>query len=62
MCLNDIFSDSFFSLLPNHLSCPKDQFVVLYLLQVIIVLIQDYNWEIRHHLTVCRCGLDHILY
>ena len=25
--------------------------------QVIIVLIQVYNWEIRHHSTVCRCGL-----
>ena len=22
-----------------------------------IVLIQFYNWEIRHHSTVCRCGL-----
>ena len=22
-----------------------------------IVLIQVYNWEIRHHSTVCRCGL-----
>ena len=29
--------------------------------QVIIVLIQVYNWEIRHHSTVCRCGLDDIL-
>ena len=31
-------------------------------LQVIIVLIQVYNWEIRHHSTVCRCGLADILY
>ena len=31
--------------------CRKDQFPVLYFLQVIIVLIQVYNWEIRHHST-----------
>ena len=31
-----------------------------YCLQVIIVLIHVYNWEIRHHSTVCRCGLVYI--
>ena len=30
--------------------------------QVVIVLIQVYNWEIRHHSFVCRCGLADILY
>ena len=30
-------------------------------LQVIIVLIQVYNWEIRHHSLVCGCGLVDIL-
>ena len=42
--------------------CRKDQFAVLNFLQVIIVLIQVYDWEIRHHSTVCRCGLADILY
>ena len=31
-------------------------------LQVIIVLNQVYNWEIRHHSKVCRCRLADILY
>ena len=31
-------------------------------LQVVIVLIQVYNWEIQHHSLVCRCGLADILY
>ena len=30
--------------------------------QVIIVLIQVYSWEIRHHSLVCRCGLAEVLY
>ena len=38
----------------SSLPCRKDQFAVLYFLQVIIVLIQVYNWEIRHHSTVCH--------
>ena len=29
---------------------------------VLLLLIQIYNWEIRHHSTVCRCGLADILY
>ena len=28
----------------------------------VIVLIQVYNWEIRHYLLVCCCGLADILY
>ena len=28
----------------------------------LIVLIQVYNWEIRHHSLVCRCGLADFLY
>ena len=42
--------------------CRKDQFAVLNFLQVIIVLIQVYDWELRHHSTVCRCGHADILY
>ena len=34
----------------------------LVLLPLLIVLIQVYNWEIRHHSLVCRCGLADILY
>ena len=36
-------------------------FAVLNFLQVIIVLIQVYNWEIRHHSMVCHCALADIL-
>ena len=42
--------------------CRKDQFAVLNFLQVIIVLIQVNDWEIRHHSTVCCCGLADILF
>ena len=42
--------------------CLKDHSAVLYFLQVIIVQIQVYNWEIRHNSTVCRCGLADVLY
>ena len=31
-------------------------------LQVVIVMIQVYNLEIRHHSLVCCCGLGDILY
>ena len=51
----------FFCLLLHRLavriSLPFYDFV-----QVIIVLIQVYNWEILHHSTVCRCRLADILY
>ena len=42
----------------------KDQFAVSYFSTSLIVLIQVYNWEIRHHSLVCCCGLAcwHILY
>ena len=33
-----------------------------YCLQVVIVLIHVYNWEIQHHSTVCRCGLADIFF
>ena len=56
-----IFFVLFFSLLLHRLAVRKDQFAVLYFLQVIIVLIQVYNWEIRHHSTVRRCLLADIL-
>ena len=56
-----IFFVLFFSLLLHRLAVRKDQFAVLYFLQVIIVLIQVYNWEIRHQSTVRRCVLADIL-
>ena len=31
-------------------------------LQVVILLLQVYNWEIRHHSLVCHRGLADILY
>ena len=34
----------------------------LYFSASLIVLIQVYNWEIRHHSLVCCCGLADILY
>ena len=58
---NHIFFVLFFCLLLHGLavriSLPFHIF-----LQVLIVLIQVYNWEIRHHSLVCRCGLADILY
>ena len=61
VCLNIYIFVLFFSLLLNRLAVRKDQFAVLYFLQVIIVLIKVYNWEIRHHSTVRRCVLTDIL-
>ena len=40
----------------------KDQFAVSYFSTCLIVLIQVYNWEIRHHSLVCCCELADILY
>ena len=63
MCFRWPFQYIFFSfilLLTSSSPCRKDQFAVLCFLQVIIVLIQVYNWVIRHHSTVCCCGLDDI--
>ena len=42
--------------------CRKDLFAVSYFSTSLIVLIQVYNWEIRHHSFVCCCGLADILY
>ena len=38
-----------------------NQFAVLYFSSSLIVLIQVYNWEIRHHSLVCCCGFADIL-
>ena len=43
VCLNIYFFVLFFCLLLHRLAVRKDQFAVLYFLQVIIVLIQVYN-------------------
>ena len=51
-----------FILFTSSSPCRKDQCANLYFLQVIIVLIQVYNWEFRHHSTVWRCGLADTLY
>ena len=40
----------------------KDQFAVSCFSTSLIVLIQVYNWEIRHHSLACCCGLADILY
>ena len=50
-----------FCLLLHHLAI-RISLVFNDFLQVITVLIQIYNWEIRHHSTVCHCGLADILY
>ena len=42
--------------------CRKDQFAVSYFSTGLIVLIQVYNSEIRHHSLVCYCGLADVLY
>ena len=52
----------FILLLTSSSPCHKDQFAVHISLQVVIVLIQVYNWEIRHHSLVCRSRLADILY
>ena len=61
VCLNIYIFVLFFSLLLHRLAVRKDQFAVFYFQQVIIVPIQVYNWEIRHHSTVRRCVLAGIL-
>ena len=42
--------------------CRKGQFAVSYFSTSLIVLIQAYNWEIRHHSLVCCCGPADILF
>ena len=39
----------------------KDQFAVSYFSTSLIVLIQVYNWEIRHHSLLSCCGFADIL-
>ena len=51
----------FVLLFPSSSPCRKDQFAVSYFSTSLIVLIQVYNWEIRHPSLVCCCGLDLIL-
>ena len=48
--------------LPSSSPCLKDQFAVSHFSTSLIVLIQVYNWEIRHHSLVCCCRLADILY
>ena len=65
MCFRSPFRYIFFSfilLFTSSTPCRKHQFAVLYFLRVIIVLIQVHNWVIRHHSTVCCCGLDDIIH
>ena len=59
-----LFKYIFFVLffLPSSSPCLKDQFAVSHFSTSLIVLIQVYNWEIRHHSLVCCCRLADILY
>ena len=52
----------FILLFTSSSPCRKDQFAVSYFSTSLIVLIQVYNWEIRHHSLVCCCRLADILY
>ena len=52
----------FMLLFTSSSPCRKDQVAVSYFFTSLIVLIQVYNWEIRHHSLVCCCGLADILY
>ena len=56
-----IYFFCFILLFTSSSPCRKDQFAVSYFSTSLIVLIQVYNWEVRHH-TVCCCGLADILY
>ena len=52
----------FLLLFTSSSPCRKDQFAVPYFpTSLIIVRIQVYNWDIRHHSLVCFCGLADIL-
>ena len=46
----------FILLFTSSSPCRKDQFAVLYFSTGLIVSIQVYNWEIRHHSLVCCLG------
>ena len=60
ICLN-IYFFVFILLFTSSSPCRKDQFAISYFSTSIIVLIQVYNWEIRHHSLVCCCGFADIL-
>ena len=51
----------FLLLFTSSSSCREDQFAALYFSTSLIVLIQVYSWEIRHHSLVCCCGFADIL-
>ena len=51
----------FILLFTSSSPCRKDEFAVLYFSTSLIVLIQVYNWEIRHHSLVCCRGFADIL-
>ena len=58
-----LFCSGFILLFTSSSPYRKDQFAVRIFLQVVIVFIQVYNWEIRTtHALVCGCGLADILY
>ena len=56
-----IFFVLFFCLILHRLAFIKDQFAVSYFSTSLIVLIQVYNWEIRHRSLICCRGLADIL-
>ena len=47
----------FLLLFTSSSPCRKDQFVVSYFSTSLIVLIQVYNWEVRHHTVCCRLSV-----
>ena len=59
--LLNIYIFCFILLFTSSSPCRKDQFAVLYFSTSLILLIQVYNWEIRHHSLVCCCGFADIL-
>ena len=57
-----IYDFCFIFLFTSSSPCRKDRFAVSYFSTSLIVLIQVYNWETRHHSLVCCCGLADIIY
>ena len=55
-----LFCSGFILLFTSSSPYRKDQFAVRIFLQVVIVLIQVYDWEIRYHSLVCLFGLADI--
>ena len=56
-----VTDEGFVSFTALDMPCRKDQFALLYFSTSLIVLIQVYNWEIRHHSLVCCYGFADIL-